>query len=494
MDIFWRLAPAGAFFLLLTWMSFRARRRSADARSKDFFTTYFIGGRSLGGFVLAMTIVATYSSVSSFLGGVGMAWQNGFGWVYFASTQVAAAYLVLGVLGKKMAVVGRRIKAVTVIDVIRARYHSEALAVLCAIVLLVFFTTMMLGQFIGGARLFAEMTGLPYAAGLLIFAFVVIFYTAIGGFGAVAWTDTACAVVMLVGTVILTCAVLAAGGGIDAIMADIESATATGLLDPESGGRVPLQLLLSQWLLCGACTLGLPQSQVRCLGYKDSAAVRKAMIYGSFVVGFMMIGIHLVGILSRGAVASIDGSTDSLVPLIVSRHMLPVLGGIAVVGPLAATMSTISSLLIAGSGAIVKDLYIHHKLRRGAAPDPVFISRFSTGVTAVMGIAAVALAIYPPGLIVWINLFSFGGLEVTFFWVMLLGFYWPRANALGALLSVSGGLAAYCITLALNIRLGQTHNIVIGIGVSLLLFIIGSLLGRRPDDPTRRLFFPETFA
>ena len=69
-----------------------------------------------------------YSSVSSFLSGPGVAWQKGFGWVYYASTQVVAAFIVLGVLGKKMAVIGRKTDSVTVVDVIRKRYGSDLLA------------------------------------------------------------------------------------------------------------------------------------------------------------------------------------------------------------------------------------------------------------------------------------------------------------------------------------------------------------------------------
>ena len=70
--------------------------------SEGFVKDYFIGSRSLGGFVLAMTTVATYSSVSSFVGGPGQAWSIGFGWIYMSVVQVTALLLVLGILGKKI--------------------------------------------------------------------------------------------------------------------------------------------------------------------------------------------------------------------------------------------------------------------------------------------------------------------------------------------------------------------------------------------------------
>ena len=68
------------------------------------------------------------------------------------------------------------------IDVIAARYRSNALAVLLSVLLLVFFTTMMVGQFIGGAQIVSQAAGIDYQVGLLIFGLVVVGYTAFGGF------------------------------------------------------------------------------------------------------------------------------------------------------------------------------------------------------------------------------------------------------------------------------------------------------------------------
>ena len=71
------LAPALLFLAALLYISYWVQQQSSEARSSNFVKDYFIGGRSLGGFVLAMTTVATYSSVSTFVGGPGVAWQIG---------------------------------------------------------------------------------------------------------------------------------------------------------------------------------------------------------------------------------------------------------------------------------------------------------------------------------------------------------------------------------------------------------------------------------
>src|SRR5699024_56563 len=115
-----------------------------------------------------MTTVATYSSVSSFVGGPGQAWSVGFGWVYMSVVQVTALFLVLGIIGKKMAMAARKIDAVTVIDVIRHRYQSDALANISAVIIVLFFSATMVAQFVGGAKLFEAVTGYSYMTGLVL--------------------------------------------------------------------------------------------------------------------------------------------------------------------------------------------------------------------------------------------------------------------------------------------------------------------------------------
>ena len=95
------LAPALLFLAALLYISYWVQQQSSEARSSNFVKDYFIGGRSLGGFVLAMTTVATYSSVSTFVGGPGVAWQIGYGWLYMAIVQMVVIFLVMGVFGKR---------------------------------------------------------------------------------------------------------------------------------------------------------------------------------------------------------------------------------------------------------------------------------------------------------------------------------------------------------------------------------------------------------
>lgn len=467
-------------FLVVSVALAAAARRAGRRQGGGFAAEYFIGSRSLGGFVLAMTTVATYGSVSSFVGGPGQAWETGFGWVYMATVQVTALFLLYGIVGKKLALVSRRLGAVTVIDVIRARYGSDALANASAVVILAFFIAMMVAQFVGGAKLFEAVTGYSYVVGLALFGGAVVVYTTVGGFRGVAATDALCGVVMLVCIGVLAAGLLSAGGGYEAIMERI-AADEPQLLDPFSDGGMPLGLYATQWMLVGVFTFALPQSAVRCMGFRDERALRRALVIGTVVVGVMMVAVTALGVLARGVLpgelADYGGSVDDIIPTAIVRSLPPWLTGVAIVGPVAASISTVSSLLIAASSSVVKDLWMHRREVRGALPPDRLVARVSQAFTLLVGVLVFILAIVPPDVIWKMNMFAFGGLETAFCWVLVAGLYWRRANKWGALASMVGGVLVYCALMAAGIKPFGLHQIAVGIPASLALMVAGSLLG-----------------
>ncbi len=486
------LFPLLLFMVVMVGISIYVRRQSSGF-GNNFVQQYFIGNHDLGGFVLAMTTVATYSSVSSFVGGPGMAWQVGFGWIYMAVVQVTAIFLVLGIFGKRVAMLARRFNAVTVVDIIRVRFQSDFLAAMAAFVIVLFFCGTMTAQFVGGAKLFAAVTGYSYEMGLLLFGLTVVVYTSIGGFRAVALTDTCCAVMMMIGIVLLLYYVLEAGGGYNAIMTHIETAHPE-MLEPFAMGKMPWGIYFTQWLLVGICTIALPQSVVRGISYKDTKGLHHAMLIGTVVIGFMNIGINFTGILAHGVLTgdlASYGGVDNIIPTTIVTAMPASLVGIAIIGPLAASISTISGLLIVASSAIIKDVYLHYQTRRNRAVPAQRVRLLSMLTTAVIGVAVFFIAMTPPSLIWLINMFAFGGLETAFFWTLLLGLFWRRANRLGALLSMGGGTVIYCLTQGLGFKLMGLHQITIGISCSLILFLIGSYLGKPEDKSVLDVFFPE---
>jgi sodium/pantothenate symporter len=497
MSNFVNLIPALAFLLILLYVSYAIQKSSANARSTNFIKDYFIGGRSLGGFVLAMTTVATYSSVSTYVGGPGMAWMIGYGWLYMAIVQVVVVFLVMGVFGKRLSLIAQKIDAVTVIDIIRSRYQSDLLANIAAGVIVLFFCATMVAQFVGAAKLFEAVTGFSYLTGLTLFGLIVVLYTTIGGFKGVAVTDAICAIAMLAGLGILFYSMLKTAGGYDAIMTHIQTAD-PAMLRPLSDGKMPMSLYISQWLLVGVCTLALPQSIVRSISYKDTKALSNAMIIGTIMIGAITLVATWIGVLSKGiltnpSIAAYGGSVDNITPRTIVACMSPFLAGITIIGPIAATISTISSLLLTGSSSIIKDIYMNIQEKKGKTVTNNEVKNLSMACTLIMGLAVFFIAIVPPDLIWKINMFAFGGLETAFLWVMVFGVFWKKANRTGALWCLIGGVISYCGSMALGIKIFNLHQIVIGMGVSLILFLIGNSLGKPEDDKVLRTFFPDQY-
>ena len=483
------LIPLIIFMVVMVGISIFVKRQQIG---KNFVGSYFVGNRELGGFVLAMTTVATYSSVSSFVGGPGMAFTVGFGWIYMAVVQVTAIFLVLGIFGKRVAILARKLNAVTVVDIIRARFQSDFLAAVAAFVIVLFFCGTMTAQFVGGAKLFSAVTGYSYESGLILFGLVVVIYTSIGGFRAVALTDTCCALIMMIGIVLLLHYVLDAGGGFSAIMTTLET-DHPEMFEPFSNGNMPWGIYLTQWFLVGICTIALPQSVVRGISYKNTHGLHQAMLIGTVVVGFMNIGINFTGILAHGVLtgdAASYGGVDNIIPTTIATVMPKSLVGLAIIGPLAASISTISGLLIVASSAIVKDVYIHYKQKKSEEVSDTKIRFLSMAITAVIGVTVFVIALTPPNLIWLINMFAFGGLETAFFWTLLLGLFWKKANKTGALFSMFGGTIIYCAAQATGFKFFNLHQITIGITVSLILFLIGTYFGKSTDKDTLKIFFP----
>jgi sodium/pantothenate symporter len=151
-------------------------------------------------------------------------------------------------------------------------------------------------------------------------------------------------------------------------------------------------------------------------------------------------------------------------------------------------MSTVDSMLILSSASIIKDLYLNYG--KGKI-DEKNLNRISFITTGVIGIIVFIFAIKPPSIIVWINLFAFGGLEASFLWPTILGLYWKRANSTGAIMSIVTGVGSFFIFSIYKIKPFGMHQIVPTLAVALIAFIIGAYLGKETDKETIKLFWGE---
>lgn len=521
------LVPIGLFFVVLLLVGYVVSYQANRATS--FKKEYFLGSQNLGGVVLAMTLVATYGSVSSFVSGPGVAWNLGLGWVVFAAPQIITGFLILGVVGKRMTILAHRTESLTVIDLLFERFQSRLVALLLALMLIIFFLAMIVGQFIGGAQIFAGLTDIDYSLGLIIFALVTVLYSS-GGFRAVAITDAICAILMLTGMFILGYVIVRDGGGIENIMATLSTVNldeATGVsrnLEFNAGGALPLGLLFSAWILVGFATVGLPQSLVRCMSYKSSHELHKAMIIATVICGALMIGMTMLGVFARAVIPDLpQGGTDAVIPTLIAHKMHPLVAGVTILGPLAATMSTVSSLLIASASAIIRDLFkalrpqaeahqgsgksdnaiasANANARDNAIADAVKPALsyhekiIIKGTTLVMGVIAIVLALFPLDIVVWVNLFAFGGLESAFVWPVVLGLFWRKFNTCGVLCSLAAALGVYTACSVFKLSFLACHAIVPSLAAGLIGALIGTylgaaVLGQRMSRRTHDIFFP----
>jgi len=467
----WEVVTPLIVFLILIFIAGLWASRNMN-KSNSFLQEYFLGGRELGGFILAMTMMATYGSASSFIGGPGAAYTQGLGWVLLAMSQVVTGYFVLMVLGKKFAIIARQYQAVTLIDFLKERYQSKWVVLLSAISIIVFLFSSMAAQWVGGARLIESLTGLSYTSALFVFVVSVMFYVIIGGFRAVAVTDAIQGAVMFIGTLILLIAVIIAGGGIPNIIQDL-AAENPNLIRPYGfdGGLTPLYVS-SFWVLVGVGVVGLPQVTVRAMSYKNSKAMHRAIIIGTIVVGFIMLGMHLIGVFARPILPGIEIG-DKVMPMIALEVLPPWLAGIVLAAPMAAIMSTVDSLLLLVSSAVVKDVYINY-IKPDASES--VIKKMSFGVTTILGILVFLMALSPPDLIIWLNLFSFGGLEAAFIWPVVLGLYWAKGNKFGAIASMLVGTGSYIIIYTYFPDPFGMHTVVLPVSFSLIVFVAVSLL------------------
>lgn len=477
------LIPIIIYLLLMLGIAYKVNQIK-HSKDVNFTEEYFIGSRNMGGFVLAMTIIASYVGASSFIGGPGIAYKLGLGWVLLACTQVPTAFFTLGIIGKKLAIISRRISGVTIIDLLRARYKSDIVVILSSITMLIFFIGTIVAQFVGGARLFETVTGHSYVVGLIIFSGVVTAYTSFGGFRAVAITDAIQGVIMLLATGVLFYVILQKGNGMENIMLTIAK-THPEMLTPSSNGNIAKPFILSFWVLVGIGLLGYPSTAVRCMGFKDSKSLHRAMIIGTSVVGLLMLGMHLVGVMGMAVEPNVEVG-DKIIPILALKNLHPILAGIFIGGPLAAIMSTVDSLLIMTSATIVKDLYLHY-INKDASVERIKKLSFMTSLG--FGIIVFLLSLNPPNLLVWINLFAFAGLEATFFCPIVFGLFWKKANATGAIASMLFGFITFIYLTVCKITILGMHNIVPVLFVSTIVFIIGSHLGDPTDEKTLETFF-----
>lgn len=488
------LLPIVCYFALMYLIGFYALNLVNKASLRKggsgaaFMEEYMTGGRGTGGFVLAMTLVATYLSAGSFIGGPGTAYTHGLAWVFLAMSQIPTGYYTLMALGKKFAIVSRKTGANSISDFLRARYESNSVLVIASLSIIFFLIAAMAAQLIGAARLLQGSTGLDYKTALIFFAITVVVHTAVGGFHGVVLNDTLQGVVMTISTSALFIAIVSKGGGIGNIVQAMKAVN-PGMISPYgvSEGFMTVPWVSSFWVLVGFAIIGMPAVAQRAMSYKDSKSLHSGIVYGTVVSLVLLLGMHLAGAFGVTQVSGIT-SGDLVIPTLITSLFNPVVAGIILAGPLAAVMSTVDSQLLVVVAAIVNDLLVNY-IKPGLKQDFKKLRAITITTCCIVGLIIVVLAFDPPELMVWLNLFATAGQLSTFLWPTILGLYWKGANAPGAIAGMVSGIGTYLYFNYYMPRPIGLHPIVPSLALSLLAFVVVAKMTKKPSEKVIRLFW-----
>ncbi|GIU47794.1 sodium/panthothenate symporter [Shewanella sairae] len=459
-----------ALSLVITRVWSARQAKQSQQFCEDKAKRFFIGGAFLSGPLLALTLVATYTSAGSFIGGPGAAYKYGLGWVWLAVIQVPVVILTLGVLGPKFLAQKRQYS--TIIEWLDSRYNNRLLSNIAMFSLVVGFVAMIAVQFIGGARLLAGVTGISYELGLAVFVFTVLAYTLTGGFRAVVLTDALQGIVMLIGLMVLLVVILMQPDLGSKLAA--ETATTPELLSPHGvGGGLGWPMMLSFWVLICFGTMGLPHTIVRLLAVKDKQSLKRGMIWGTLICFLMTLIPHLCGFLGRIIFPDL-AIPDQIMPRLIAQLMTPFGAGILLAAPIAAVMSSVDSMLLQSAVSIVRDGIVKKRPNMGATQQVRLTQLMMIVITAL----ACFWAVKPPDMIVWINLAAFGALQAVFLWPILAGLFFPSVGGKTALIAMCSGMVSYLL-LQLQIPLqAGVHPIVPALVISLLMLLLSHFISQ----------------
>jgi len=441
--------------------------RSKQVKTQDDF---MVAGRRLSAKVLVGTLLATWIGSGSIIGGAGLAYDKGFPALWFDAGVWIAIVVLYFIAGRV-----RAFAQYTVPDILEARYNQYA-RVLGTIVTVIAYTAIVSYQFRAGGMVLNLVTGISVDSGIIITAVFVIGYTVLAGLISVAYTDVVNGIMMTIGLFIALPFLIHTGGGWDAIAARIPHTHFEPLgnmtLIEAIGYSLPTMLLL----------LGESGMYQRFFSAKDEATARRSVIgwiSGTIIIETLVVVLAVIG---SGIFTDINGE---MVILHSVKAGLPVaIGCLCLAAIVAVIVSTADSFLLVPTTNIIRDIYQRFINPEASQKQIILYSRI---VVVLLGIFAFAqVRFFTKVLEMALYAYTMYGVGITP--AVLGAFFWKRANALGGVSSIAGGML---VTLIWEIG-GQPFGVPTvypALGASLLGLIAVSLLTERPPEEKWRPFY-----
>jgi len=450
---------------------------------------YFIAGKNLPPWVVAFSTNATGESGWLLLGLTGMGYAVGAQAFWVVAGEVVGIALAWLLLSRRLKRLSDESGSITLPDVLAARFNDQAhlLRKLSVLIIVVMVGAYVAAQMVATGKAFAGFTDLNYSTGVVVGATVIIFYTLVGGYKAVAWSDLFQGVLMLLGLIIVPLIAIDAAGGWAAVTSNLLGQDA-GLLSPwgPTGKSTAALVGVLSLLAVGLPFLGVPQLMVRFMSARSEKSLLPAMIISVVVILLFDLGAVLTGMAGRALYPGL-ADPETILPVISTTLLHPVMAGFMMVVVLAAIMSTVDSLLILASSAIVRD---YLQIIRGSSMCDRALAHRGKLVTLLIGIIGVAFALLQTPLIFWFVLFAWSGLGAAFGPVLLCAFWYSRTNLAGAVAGMLGGFITTVLwVLWLKPYFYDLLEVIPGFIVGLLLTIIVSNIGRADllkNDKTKK--------
>ena len=366
------------FFSVMIGIGIYCNKNATDVNG------FVLGGRSVGPWLTAFAYGTSYFSAVVFVGYAGQ-----FGWKYgIAATWAGIGNAILGsllawmVLGRRTRIMTQHLDSATMPQFFGNRYKSEGLKLLSSAVIFIFLIPYTASLYNGLSRLFGMAFDVPYEVCVVAMAALTAVYVIAGGYMATAINDFIQGMIMIVGIIAVIAAVLNTQGGFNAAMEALSkvSSEAEGISagaftsffgpDPIGLGGVVLLTSLGTW--------GLPQMVQKFYAIKSEKAITKGTVISTIFALVVAGGCYFLGGFGRlftpnraesGAVIY-----DSIIPNMLSG-LSPILIGIVIILVLSASMSTLSSLVLASSSTLTLDFIKEKIAKQMSEKKQVFVMR-----------------------------------------------------------------------------------------------------------------------
>lgn len=427
------------FFIITIGVGVACRRNVKSVGS------FVLGGRSVGPWLTAFAYGTSYFSAVVFIGYAGQ-----FGWNFgIASLWIGLGNAFIGsllawiVLGKRTRIMTKHLESATMPDFFAKRYLSRSLKIAASIIIFIFLVPYSASVYKGLSGLFSMAFGIDFMYCAIGMAVLTGVYVIVGGYLAAALNDLIQGIIMLVGIVAVILAILNTQGGLMGALQNLSAIPCetnpalqgaySSLLGPDPVG------LLSVVILTSLGTWGLPQMIHKFYTIKNEKAIKTGTIISTVFAIIVAGGSYFMGGFGRlfytpGA----DGvKFDDIVPTMLASSLPDILVGIVIVLVLSASMSTLSSLVIASSATFVSDFLKGNFIKEMRPKKELLLVRILCGVFILL---SVVIALNPNNLISSLMSLSWGALAGSFLGPFLFGLFWKRATRASVWVSFAAGI------------------------------------------------------